>query len=69
MKTNFRKATIAGVMSLVAFGALSASAMGFGGMKSLTPEELATKHSTMFQEQATLLQKKKELPKNSLKLK
>ena len=55
MKTNFRKATIAGVMSLVAFGALSASAMGFGGMKSLTPEELATKHSTMFQEQATLI--------------
>ncbi len=56
MKTNFRKATIAGVLSLVALGAASASAMGFGGMMSnLTPDELATRQSAMFQEQATLI--------------
>lgn len=42
-------------MSLVALGAVSASAMGFGGMSNLTPDEIATKQSTMFQEQATLI--------------
>jgi hypothetical protein len=57
MKTNFRKATIAGALSLVAFGAVSASAMGFGHMMSnnLTPDEIATRQSTMFQEEATLI--------------
>lgn len=57
MKTNFRKATIAGVLSLVAFGAVSASAMGFGGMgmSNLTPDEIATRQTSMFADQAALI--------------
>jgi hypothetical protein len=57
MKTNFRKATIAGVLSLVAFGAVSASAMGFGGMgmSNLTPDEIATRQTSMFANQAALI--------------
>ncbi len=57
MNTTFRKATIAGVLSLVALGAVSASAMGFGGMgmNNLTPDEIATRHTAMFQDQAALI--------------
>ena len=56
MKTRFKKAAIAGLMSLAALGAVSVSAMGFGGgMNTLTPDELATKQSAMFQEQATMI--------------
>jgi hypothetical protein len=57
MKTNFRNKTIASVLTLVAFGAVSASAMGFGGgmMSNLTSDEIATRQTTMFQQQATLL--------------
>lgn len=60
MKTNFRNKTIAGVLTLVAFGAVSASAMGFGGgfgfgMNQATPDEIATRQTTMFQQHANLL--------------
>jgi predicted HTH transcriptional regulator len=59
MNTTFRNRTIAGVLSLVALGAVSASAMGFGGMMSnlnnLSPDEIATRQTTMFQEQAALI--------------
>jgi hypothetical protein len=57
MKTNFRNKTITSVLTLVAFGAVSASAMGFGGgmMSNLTSDEIATRQTTMFQQQATLL--------------
>ncbi len=57
MKTNFRNKTIASVLTLVAFGAVSASAMGFGGgmMSNLTSDEIATRQTTMFQQQAALL--------------
>jgi hypothetical protein len=57
MKTNFRKKAVAGILSLAAFGAVSASAMGFGGMgmSNLTPDEVATRQTTMFAEQAALI--------------
>ncbi len=57
MKTNFRNKTIATVLSLAAFGVVSASAMGFGGgmMNNLTPDEVATRQTSMFQQQANLL--------------
>lgn len=57
MKTNFRKAAVAGALSMMAMGVVSASAMGFGGMGmgNLSADELATRQSTMFQKQATLI--------------
>ncbi len=55
MKTTFRKATIAGVLSLAALGVVSASAMGFGGMSTLSADEIATRQTTMFQNQATMI--------------
>jgi hypothetical protein len=57
MKTNFRKKTIASVLSLVAFGAVSASAMGFGGMGmgTMSADEIATRQTSMFQQQANLI--------------
>lgn len=55
MKTNFRNKTIAGVLTLLAFGTVSASAMGFGGMSTLSPDEIATRQSAMFQQHATLI--------------
>ncbi len=63
MNTNFRKATVAGVLSMLAFGAVSASAMGFGGigmgmgmgMGNLSADEVATRQTSMFQQQANLI--------------
>lgn len=55
MKTNFRNKTIAGVLTLLAFGAVSASAMGFGGMSTLSADEIATRQSAMFQQHANLI--------------
>lgn len=57
MKTNFRKATVAGVLSMMALGVVSASAMGFGGMGmgNLSSDEIATRQTTMFQQQASLI--------------
>lgn len=55
MKKTLTKAGIAGVMSLAALGALSASAMGMGHMSNVTPDEIATRQTTMFTEQASLI--------------
>lgn len=55
MKKTFKKASIAGIMSLAALGVVSASAMGFGGMTNLTADEMATRQSAMFTEQASLI--------------
>lgn len=55
MKKTLTKAGILGVMSLTAFGVLSASAMGMGHMSNLTPDEIATKQTTLFTEQASLI--------------
>jgi hypothetical protein len=57
MNKTIKKASLIGTLSIAALGVMSASAMGWGGMgmANLTPEELATKHTTMFQQQATLL--------------
>lgn len=42
---------------MLAFGAVSASAMGFGGMGmgNLSADEVATRQTTMFQQQAKLI--------------
>jgi hypothetical protein len=57
MKTNFRNKTILTVLSFVAFGAVSASAMGYGqiGMGALNADEAASRHATMFEAQAKIL--------------
>ncbi len=57
MKNTFKKAGAVSVLSLLAFGAVSASAMGFGGMMSsnASPDEIASRHTTMFTQQASLL--------------
>jgi hypothetical protein len=61
MKTTFKKAGVMGILSLAAFGVVSASAMGFGGgMNSmmggtLSPDEIATRQTTMFTQQASMI--------------
>jgi hypothetical protein len=58
MKTTFKKAVVMGVLSLAAFGIVSASAMGFGGGFSsgtLSADEIATRHTTMFSQQAGMI--------------
>ncbi len=56
MKTTLTKRALLGVATIAAAGALSASAMGMGGMMgNLSADELATRHTQMFQEQATLI--------------
>ena len=46
-----------GIMGLTAISVASVSAMGFGGMmgSNLTPDEIATRQTTVFQEQASLI--------------
>ncbi len=56
MKTTLTKRALLGVATIAAAGALSASAMGMGGMMgNLSADELAIRHTQMFQEQATLI--------------
>ncbi len=56
MKTTLTKRALLGVATIAAAGALSASAMGMGGMMgNLSADELASRHTQMFQEQATLI--------------
>jgi hypothetical protein len=61
MKTTFKKAGVMGALSIVAFGAISASAMGFGGGfagmsgTALTADEIATRHTTLFTQQASMI--------------
>lgn len=61
MKTTLKKAGVMGVLSLTAFGVMSASAMGFGGGfngmggGTLSADEIATRHTTMFSQQAGMI--------------
>jgi hypothetical protein len=56
MNTNIKKLTIASMLGVSALGIMSASAMGMGGaMHNLTPDEIATRQTTMFQTQAAML--------------
>lgn len=57
MKTTIKKAGAIGFLSLGALGVLSASAMGMGGMlgKGMSAEEITTRQTAMFTEQASLI--------------
>lgn len=55
MKNKLTKATLTGALGMAALGIMSVSAMGFPGMNTQTPDEIATRQQTMFQEQATML--------------
>ncbi len=59
MKTTLTKRALLGIATIAAVGALSASAMGMPGvggmMGNLSADEIATKHTEMFQKQATLI--------------
>lgn len=66
MKLTLTKKALLGVATLSAAGALSASAMGMPGMgKNLSADELATKQTSMFQEQANLIGASLEEVKNA----
>lgn len=54
-KITLKKAGAFGALSMALLGVLSASAMGFHGMNAMTADEIATKHNTMFTEQASLI--------------
>lgn len=53
-KKRFLKTALIPSIGLALMGITSASAMSFGSM-NITPEDMATKQATMFQNQATLL--------------
>ncbi len=59
MKTTLTKRALLGIATIAAAGAISASAMGVPGMGgmmgNLSAEEIATKHTEMFQKQAALI--------------
>ena len=55
MKTTLQKAGAIGALSIAALGVMSASAMGFPHMNTMTPDEIATQQSAMFTSQASLI--------------
>ena len=59
MNTTFKKASLLSLAGLASLGIMSASAMGFGGGmgmgSKLTADELATRHSEMFTQYASVL--------------
>ena len=57
MKTSLKKAGAFGALSIAAIGVMSASAMGFGGMMggNVSPEEIVTRQTSMFTQQASLI--------------
>ncbi len=57
MKATIKKAGILGTLSAVTLGIMSASAMGGMNMmhNNLTPDEVATRQTSMFTEQASLI--------------
>ncbi len=58
MKHTLKKAGAFGALSIAALGVMSASAMGFGGGMmgaNATPDEIATRQTTMFTQQAALI--------------
>lgn len=52
---KFKRASLLGALGLAVVSVASVSAMSFGSMATMTPDEIATRQTTMFQEQATLL--------------
>jgi hypothetical protein len=55
MNITTKKASVVSALGLMALGVASVSAMGFGGASNATPEEIAARQTSMFQEQATIL--------------
>jgi predicted trehalose synthase len=55
MKTTFKKITLSSAVAVAMLGALSASAMGFPGMNTLSSDEIASRQAQMFQSQASLI--------------
>ena len=57
MKKTLTKAGALGALSVAALGIMSVSAMGFGGMggNTLSADEIATRQTSMFTQQASLL--------------
>lgn len=58
MKTTFKKKALLGALGLATLGVFSASAMGFGGMganSNLSADEIATRQTAMFAQQASLI--------------
>jgi hypothetical protein len=59
MKTTLTKRALLGIATIAAAGSISASAMGMPGMGGMmgnfSAEEMATKHTEMFQKQASLI--------------
>lgn len=58
MKKTLKKAGVVGALSIAALGVMSASAMGFGGKmmgSNLSADEIATRQTSMFTQQASLI--------------
>lgn len=55
MKTTFKKITLSSAVAVAMLGTLSASAMGFPGMNTLSSDEIASRQAQMFQSQASLI--------------
>ena len=58
MNKKYKRASLLGVLGLTAISVASVSAMGFGQMmggNTLTPDEIATRQTAVFQEQASLI--------------
>lgn len=58
MKSTLKKAGALGALSIAALGVMSVSAMGFGGGmmgNTGTPDEIASRQTTMFSHQASLI--------------
>lgn len=58
MKTSLKKIGAISALSLASLGVFSASAMGMGGGmmgQNLTPDEVATRQTAMFTQQASLI--------------
>lgn len=57
MNKKYKRASLLGILGLTVVSVASVSAMGFGGMmgNTLTPEEIATRQTAIFQEQASLV--------------
>lgn len=55
MNKKYKRASLLGILGLTAVSIASVSAMSFGGMTSQTPDEIATRQNSIFQEQASLI--------------
>jgi hypothetical protein len=55
MKLSLKKKAFAGALAVASFGVLSVNAMGMPGMNTLSADEIASRQTAMFQQQATLI--------------